>query len=102
MPPGSGQEVDVMFRKQMLMVLLVFVAALSVAGCANPADGTAEAEVRDADPAASAPVESMEGAVFVITDASTIGFVGSNHSGRSGTAAPGCGITTRVTSTNPM
>jgi len=57
------------------------VCLLLLAGCQNPADGKAEAQVSDPQPAAEQVAAIVEGATFAITDASTIGFTGSKVTG---------------------
>ena len=62
-------------------VALMMVGLLLLAGCQNPADGKVEAQVSDPQPAQPRAAASAEGATFVITDASTIGFTGSKITG---------------------
>lgn len=61
---------------------LLFLAALALGlgACSNPADGTSQAEVGEAAPAAGAPAMG-EGEIYDLTDATTIGFVGSKVTG---------------------
>lgn len=57
----------------------VLVCLAGIVGCDNPAEGKPEAKV--AEPAASTTPASMEGATYVISPDSTIGFVGSKVTG---------------------
>lgn len=69
-----------------LPVTAAILAALALTGCADPADKTPDAVVKESAPpapmpdgAAEAPVE--EGTVYSFTPGSTIGFVGSKVTG---------------------
>ena len=70
------------FEKTAMQTALLAVFLISLAGCANPADGKAEAQVSDPQPAAADPAAApVEGATFTISDASKIGFTGSKVTG---------------------
>lgn len=63
-----------------LRIWTIFVVALFLlgSGCANPADDSTEAVVKEAEPK---PAAETVGTAFVISDESSIGFVGSKVTG---------------------
>jgi len=55
--------------------------AFALVACENPADATADAEVREAVETSTADAASSDGVKYVIADSSAIGFVGSKVTG---------------------